>query len=183
MNRAKSPRKKRNSFPVSLTIAVAFLYGILAGVTGALHAAEAKAAPVPAAAQVKVAPVPAAVAQTYHYSPVKKPDPFRSFLDREAAEQKKKAAKLTPIPQSPLQRADVDQYKLRGIAGDEGRRSAIVEDANGRFYPLFRGTVVGKNNGKVVEILPDRVIVEEKVRTRAGQSQVKRITMKLHRES
>jgi len=161
---------------------VAFLYGILAGVTGMLQAAETKAAPVPAAAQAKVAPLPA-IPQAYHYSPVKKPDPFRSFLDREAAEKKKMAAKLTPIPQSPLQRADVDQYKLRGIAGDEGRRSAIVEDANGRFYPLFRGTVVGNNNGKVVEILPDRVIVEEKVKTRAGQSQVKRITMRLHRES
>ena len=163
------PRIRKMSFPVSLIAALVILYGTLMGNTGASSGSEAKATPAPAS--------------VYHYNPIKKPDPFRSFLDREMAAQKQMMAKLGPIPMSPLQRAPVDQYKLKGIGGDERRRSAIVQDASGKFYPVFKGTIIGQNNGKVAEILRDRVIVEEVVKASRGQSKVNRITMKFNKES
>jgi len=40
------------------------------------------------------------------------------------------------------------------------RRVAVVEDATKKFYPLFAGTHIGLHNGKVIEIMADRVIVK-----------------------
>jgi Tfp pilus assembly protein PilP len=73
-----------------------------------------------------------------------------------------------------------------GIAGDDKRRTAVVEDGTvKKFYPLFVGTVIGPNEGKVVEILPDRVIVEERIEDanpKAKKAQVRRMTMMLRKE-
>ena len=52
-------------------------------------------------------------------------------------------------------------YKVVGFVGSEDHRVAVVEDAAKKFYPLLIGTRIGLRNGKVVEILADRVIVEE----------------------
>ena len=61
----------------------------------------------------------------------------------------------------PLQRAETEKYRVVGIAGDKDHRVAIAEDASKKFYPLLVGTHIGLYNGKVIEIMADRVIVEE----------------------
>jgi type IV pilus assembly protein PilP len=166
--------KKHSGFSVSTVILV--LYGTLVGGTGDLFGVENN---------------PRGIAVSgYSYNPVGKPDPFRSFLDEELAAKKtadllamKKAAAKRPADSLfPLRRSAVDQYKLRGIAGNALSRTAIVEDGSGKFYPISPGTIIGQENGKVAAILPDRVIVEQTARDRKGQSKVMRITMKLHEE-
>lgn len=134
-------------------------------------------APAPAAANVTppVSDVPAAkapeqavlapaspAAEVYNYNPVGKPDPFAPFIiiEKEKAE-KKTVERKDPLSIFPLQRADADRYRVVGIAGDEDHRVAIVEDSAKKFYPLFKGTRIGLRNGKVIEILSDRVVVEE----------------------
>jgi type IV pilus assembly protein PilP len=112
---------------------------------------------------------------TYSYNPVGKADPFRPFVDVETTV-KKKEEKKSVSSIFPLQREEVDKFKVVGIAGDQTRRIAVVEDAAKKYYPLFIGTHIGPNNGKVVEILPDRVIIEER-ETKKG----KRIILKLHK--
>ena len=113
---------------------------------------------------------------TYSYNPVGKPDPFRPFMDTEITAKKKEGKKdVSSI--FPLQRAEVDQFRLVGIAGDKSRWVAIVvEDATKKHYPLFVGTHIGLHKGKVLEILPDRVIIEERETKKA-----KRIILKLHK--
>ena len=116
---------------------------------------------------VQAAPAAAALAQAapkpeiaYSYKPFGKPDPFRPFVDVQIVAAKKvKAAAAQSI--FPLQKAGVENFKIVGIMGDEAHRMAIVEDAAKKFYPLFVGTRVGLRNGKVADILADRVIVEE----------------------
>lgn len=76
----------------------------------------------------------------------------------------------------PLQREEVEKFRVVGIAGDQNRRVAVVEDAAKKFYPLFIGTHIGVNKGKVLEILADRVIVEE-----YETSKAKRIILKLRK--
>lgn len=118
-----------------------------------------------------------AVGSSYSYNPVGKPDPFRPFVEEESAAKKKDTKKdLRSI--FPLQRFDIDKFRVVGIAGDKNRRVAVVEDAVKKYYPLFIGTHIGTNRGKVVEILPDRVIVEEYETKKA-----KRIILKLHKNS
>lgn len=109
----------------------------------------------------------------YGYNPVGKPDPFQPFVEEEIVAKKNIQKKKTNSIY-PLQRVDIDQFRLVGIGGDRSRRVAVVvEDTTKKFYPLVIGTRIGVNNGKVVEILPDRVIVAEPGR--------KMIILKLHK--
>lgn len=140
-------------------------------------------------------PVPAEAlppAPTYEYKAAGKPDPFKPFMETDLAlkkkmeEEPKKGAALKERPVSPLQRAELGQFHLLGIAGDENRRAAIV--AHGptkKFYPLFVGTYIGLNEGRVAAILPDRLVVEERVETKDKKRkrvQVRKITVLLHKE-
>lgn len=167
------------------------LITIFAGLLGAdsLLASEAKKTlpllpaktdPIKQQVSAPQSPVPAVPAiqsaeSAYSYNPAGKPDPFRPFVEDEVAA-KKTAEKKKTSSIFPLQRIEVEQFKLVGIAGDQNRRIAMVEDVTKKFYPLSIGTRIGMNNGKVVEILSDRVIVEE-YRTKKA----KRIILKLHK--
>ena len=140
--------------------------------------------PLPDAASLP--PVP-----TYEYSAAGKPDPFKPFMETEPAPKPKKEipGKKRSAPGaaiSPLQRLELAQFRLLGIAGDEHSRAAIVADGTTKkFYPLFVGTYIGLNGGRVAAILPDRVVVEERTETRDKKTkrvQVKKIPMLLHKE-
>ena len=168
---------------ITLTIIAVFLS------TECLFAADApKALPlippktVPAAQQPELAKQPAAPAAAipaesmYSYNPAGKPDPFRPFVEHEITA-KKKEGKKSVSSIYPLQKKEVNDFRLVGIAGDQNRRIAIVvEDMTKKHYPLSIGTHIGVNKGKVVEILPDRVIVEEYKSKKA-----KRIVLRLHK--
>jgi type IV pilus assembly protein PilP len=111
----------------------------------------------------------------YNYNPLGKPDPFRPFVDIEvAAVKKEKEAKKESI--FPLQRAEVESFKLVGIVGDQARRVAVVEDSTKKYYPIFVGTKIGLHDGKVTEILMDRVTVDE-----WDGKKMKRIVLKLRK--
>ncbi len=123
---------------------------------------------------------------------VSKSDPFRPFIEtevekkvkKEEGSSKKGSGKSRPL--SPLQQSEIGQYRLVGIAGNDDRRTAIVVDGTAKkFYPLFVGTYIGPNEGRVAEILSDRVIVEEPIEdpTKKGKkAQTQRVTMMLHKE-
>jgi len=182
---------------------------LLAGGVGAIGswAAEMKAVPPPVPATVAaspgaaeakpapaVSPAPAAVppAPPYVYQPVGKADPFVPFIELDLAlkkqkeEAQKKKVTVKRLPVSPLQQLEIGQFRLIGIAGDDQRRTAIVEDgAAKKYYPLFVGTYIGINGGRVVSILPDRVIVEERIQDetkKARKAEIRRIPMMLHKE-
>lgn len=136
----------------------------------------AEKSPVPTASQPASSSVES-LENKYTYNPVGKLDPFRPFVEEESAA-KKKDTKKDVRSIFPLQRMEIDKFRLVGIAGDQDRRMAVVEDASKKYYPLFIGTHIGINKGKVVEILSDRIIVEEYETKKA-----KRIILKLHKNS
>ncbi|MDP2855357.1 MAG: pilus assembly protein PilP [Smithellaceae bacterium] len=111
----------------------------------------------------------------YSYNPLGKPDPFKPFVDGQITAVKKgKDGKAESI--FPLQREEVESFKLVGIMGDQIRRVAVIEDSAKKFYPLFIGTRIGLHNGKVTDILADRVMVDE-----LDGKKVKRIILQLHK--
>lgn len=155
---------------VLLAVAPAALaVNVQKALSGAANAANATQAASNVPDQEGTQPAPAADAtsvstpvEAYSYNPAGKPDPFRPFIMVETPEAKKqKVVKKEPLSMFPLQRAEAGTYRLVGIAGDEEHRVAIVEDSAKKFYPLLVGTRIGVRNGKVVEIMADRVIVEE----------------------
>lgn len=140
-------------------------------------------------------PIPAAAlppAPTYEYNAAGKPDPFKPFMETDPALKTKKeenlikkaAAKGGPV--SPLRQVEIEQLRLVGIAGDDLGRTAIVEDGVAKkHYPLFVGTYIGMNGGRIVSIQPDRVIIEERLQDqtqKAKKTKVRRITVMLHKE-
>jgi type IV pilus assembly protein PilP len=166
---------------------------LLAGGTP-LRAADSKTAP-PAAGGPDILsgkPVPAAAlltAPAYSYHPAGKTDPFKPFMETDPVvktkkpEELKKKATVDTGAISPLQRLEIGQFRLVGIAGDQKKCVAIVEDgAAKRYYPLFVGTFIGLNGGRVAAILPDRVIVEEKADKQAKRVKIIRVTMMLHKD-
>jgi type IV pilus assembly protein PilP len=171
---------------------------LLAGGTGApgLRAADLKvlppAAPAGGSGGPLANPIPAAApppAPTYEYNAAGKPDPFKPFMETDPALKTKKdedLKKKTSVQSgsiSPLQRADIGQFRLVGIAGDQNRCVAIVEDGVAKkYYPLFVGTYIGLNRGRVAAILPDRVIVEERAEKLTKKAQIRRMTVMLHKE-
>jgi type IV pilus assembly protein PilP len=111
----------------------------------------------------------------YSYNPAGKPDPFKPFIQ------------LTPVKRAsgslltPLQKFDISQLKLVAIISTPEGNIALVEDGMGKGYFLKKGTLVGKNDGKVTKILKDRVIIEEVYQDVLGQMKTNEISLSLHK--
>jgi len=108
----------------------------------------------------------------YTYNPIGKRDPFRSFLStgERAGDD---------VPQTPLQRYEVDQYLLVGIIWGVERPRALVQDPEGVGHVMEIGTYIGKNWGKVTAIGADEVIVTEEYQTIRGDLVVNDIKLSL----
>ena len=113
-----------------------------------------------------------------YYKPKGKRDPFKPFISMTPLDKsKKRGPRLTP-----LQKYKLSQLKLVGIIWGISRSVAMVEDSTSKGFILKRGTLVGENNGRVVRITKDRVIVQQK-RIGSFGTEVKkvRVTLKLHK--
>ncbi|MDQ7032058.1 MAG: pilus assembly protein PilP [Desulfonauticus sp.] len=114
----------------------------------------------------------------YHYDPKGKVDPFVPFVDRvNRAFNRSQKRHLTP-----LERIDVTQLRLEGIlwSSDPHLTRAVVELPDGKCFILKQGTVVGQNDGRVIKITPDKVIVKEKVMDIFGNLKNREVILKLH---
>ncbi len=145
--------------------------------TAALSQSAETKAPGADASETKIPGIKATPA--YKYNPIGKPDPFKPFIEQELGPKKKTELKALPI--SPLQREGINSFRLVGVSGDDHHRIAIVQDVKGKAYPIFLGTYIGQNGGRVVEILPDRIIVEEKNKIE-DKEKTNRLTIKLRKD-
>ncbi len=137
-----------------------------------------EAIPLPAVPATTQAQAQKAPEDNYKYYPLGKPDPFHPFVEIVLATKKKEVKKVSAYP---LERDEIEKFSLVGIVGDQTQRLAIVEvmeEGKLKFYPLLRGTHIGLRKGKVLEIMADRVIVEE-----PDKSKTRRIILKLHKDN
>lgn len=120
----------------------------------------------------------------YRYDPKGRIDPFEPLFRQE--EKGQKAVKSTSkrkrrIPTTPLEKVDLSQLKLvatlRATSGDR----ALVEDATGKGFIIKKGTYIGTNSGVVIEIIKDRVVVEEEVETILGEISIQKRELKLQK--
>ena len=90
----------------------------------------------------------------YRYIAEGKRDPFRSFvLDQ--------SNRVAEEERGPLEQFDVSQLTVVAVVWGTGRARALVEDPSGRGYIIQEGTPIGKNDGYVVRISDNSVLVEE----------------------
>jgi len=114
--------------------------------------------------------------EVYTYNPSGRPDPFKPFLQFTSLREVSRSVPLTP-----LQKFEISQLKLVAILSAPEGNIGLVEDATGKGYFIKKGTLIGKNDGKVSKILSDRVIVEEVFLDALGQKKVNEVTMTLHK--
>ncbi len=112
----------------------------------------------------------------YSYNPLGKPDPFKPFIQISPIKEARRAVPLTP-----LQKYEITQLKLVAIILTSEGNVAMVEDSTGKGYIVKKGTLIGKNDGKVSKILKDKIIIEEPYQDVLGQTKINEVIMTLHR--
>ena len=94
-------------------------------------------------------------APAYVYNPAGKRDPFEALvLVKRAIPQ---AGELTP-----LQKYDLNQFRLIGIIIGKGAPRAMVVAPDGKSFILKPGIKIGRNDGTVMSITKDGVRVQER---------------------
>jgi type IV pilus assembly protein PilP len=110
---------------------------------------------------------------TYRYDPTGKPDPFRSFVKVFLTRQQES-------PATPLERFDLSQLRLTAVIWGTDKPRALINDPSGKGYIIGVGSPIGKNNGRVVGINDNLVLVKETYVDFRGQASTKDIEMRLH---
>lgn len=116
-----------------------------------------------------------------YYSRLGRMDPFTPFLYKPEPEVTPTEQEQLQIraPQTPLERMDLAQLRLTAVLRMPGRNRALVEEATGKGYVISKGTYIGNKGGQVAEIMPDRVIIEEKYLDIYGKVAVRERELKL----
>jgi type IV pilus assembly protein PilP len=110
--------------------------------------------------------------ETFRYEPTGKRDPFKSLLDLQS--KKKDYSKLPPI-----QQLDIKQIKITGVVMDEieGPR-AMIKAPNGRSFVVKKGTIIGRNEGEIIEVSLEGIRVVEKYIDFVGRETLKEVFIK-----
>lgn len=111
----------------------------------------------------------------YTYDPTGKRDPFRSFTwnrpDRLAARESA----------GPLEQFDLAQLEVVAVVWRTGNARALVQDPSGESYIVGEGAAIGKNQGRVIAIDDNTVVVKETYVDYLGQETTKDIEMRIRR--
>ena len=93
----------------------------------------------------------------YSYNPLGKRDPFRS-----PDEFRRAVANEVQGPcNEPLCQWDLDQLELKAVVTGDANPFAMLEDPKGRGHIVRRNSRVGRQGGKVSQILRDSITVTE----------------------
>jgi hypothetical protein len=140
----------------------------------------AKGAPVQVAKRDGPAPAAAGrglgsnLAGDSQYDRTGRRDPFRSFvLDR--------LKELAEHTKGPLEQFDVGQLTLHGVVWETNRPRALVADPSGQVYVVREGDPIGTNQGAVVRIDDNLMLVKETYVDHMGELTTKETEMRVRR--
>jgi type IV pilus assembly protein PilP len=150
------------------------------GMSGALVALgcgeSPPAAPVvpPAARASKKAEAPAptpTASVPYAYNPVGKRDPFRSPLMEPGGGRQVEGTGETEVCSEPLCRFDLSELTVVAVVSGDANPLAMVEDKVGTGYLVRRNTKIGRQGGKVTQVLRDCIVVTSYITGPDGKAQ------------
>ena len=116
------------------------------------------------------------------YNPEGKLNPFEPLFRKEPESisvKKQKSKRRTPL--TPLEKMDLSQLKLSAILLAPSGSRALVQETSGKGYIVKKGTYIGINSGKIVEILADQIIVEEEAEDIYGKVSIVKKSLKLQK--
>jgi type IV pilus assembly protein PilP len=110
----------------------------------------------------------------YAYDPLGKRDPFRSFvLDR--------LKELAAATKGPLEQFDLNQLNVLGVVWETNQRRALVADPSGQAYIVREGDPIGTNDGRVIRIDDNLMLVRETYVDHMGEQTMKEVEMHVRR--
>lgn len=107
----------------------------------------------------------------YFYDPRDKRDPFRSIRYLNMGPAKKDFG--------PLADFELGQLELSAVIWDAENPRALVLDPGGRSYIIHEGSAIGKNNGQVIHIGDNLVLVKETYENFAGDQTTKDVELRI----
>jgi len=141
---------------------------------------KAKSTPPPAAAAAADAQAPAgesvlggfeAVASTYSYDARGKRDPFQPF--------RHDGKDTGDIIQTPLMAYELEQLSVVAVVWNTGNRRALVADPQGETHIIKEGSPIGKNDGLVIHIGDNMVLVKETYVDFGGEMTTKDVELRI----
>jgi len=107
----------------------------------------------------------------YFYDPRDKRDPFRSIRFMDSGPEKKDFG--------PLGDFELGQLELQAVIWDATNPRALILDPGGRSYIVREGAAIGKNNGQVIHIGDNLVLVKETYENFAGERTTKDVELRI----
>ena len=107
----------------------------------------------------------------YFYDPRNKRDPFRSIRYTNANKEEKDFG--------PLGDFELGQLELSAVIWDAGNPRALILDPGGRSYIVQEGSAIGKNNGQVIHIGDNLILVKETYENFAGEQTTKDVELRI----
>ena len=180
--RDQQPRKRNRGYFAGMAILLA---GAMLALVGC---SEPQQAPTkPASQPVQKQPIVSAPTRTeiakaeetripiYAYNPGGRRDPFAPIIIKES-----KKGKEGDRP--PLERYNINEFKLTGIIWGGFGYNAMLEGPDGKGYFVRVGTILGPNRGVVKKITQNTMVVEEKYKTYTGETEHKEIVVELRKK-
>ena len=113
----------------------------------------------------------AASDKDYFYDQRGKRDPFRTFRFDDDDSEKKDFG--------PLGDFELGQLELSAVIWDANNPRALILDPGGRSYIIREGAAIGKNNGQVIHIGDNLVLVKETYENFAGERTTKDVELRI----
>jgi len=113
----------------------------------------------------------AQVDENYRYESLGKRDPFRSFrFETDVADGGKGG---------PLADFELGQLRVAAVIWDSVNPRALIRDPGGRSYIIQEGSPIGKNNGRVIHIGDNLLVVKETYVDFAGNRTTKDVELRI----
>ena len=116
---------------------------------------------------------PALAAPKYTYDPRGRRDPFQAYRHDLADDSER--------VQTPLMAYELQQLSVVAVVWDAKKRRALIADPRGETHVVKEGSPIGKNDGLVIHIGDNMVLVKETYVDFAGEMTTKDVELRIRR--
>ena len=114
-----------------------------------------------------------AVAGSYSYDPKGRRDPFETY--------QASVGDSSQTIQTPLMAYELEQLSVVAVHRSTGNRRALVSDPRGETHLVKEGSPIGKNDGLVIHIGDNMVLVKETYVDFAGEMTTKDVELRIRK--
>ncbi len=121
--------------------------------------------------------------ENFEYILENRKDPFVPFISTKSTTNEVQPDEIVEkkVTLTGMQLFEPGQLNLVGMLKSGGKQFAMVEDFTGKGYIISVGTKIGRR-GTVIDIIPNKVFIEETAETRSGRKIVTKTVMVLKKE-